>query len=225
MGSMIQISRRDGATLPAYEALPAGVDRAPGVVVVQEWWGLNQQIKGTADKLASEGYRAVVPDLFRGKLTTNADEARHLMSNMDWDSAVQDLGGAMDHLHQGHPKSAVMGFCMGGALALIATGTYPELAAGAVFYGMPPEGKVDVTAIKVPLILHYAIHDDWCTPQVVGGLEFDLKKGKVNHELYLYEAHHAFMNDARPEVYDAHAAEQAWRRTMAFINQYLHAVE
>ncbi|HYE77392.1 MAG TPA: dienelactone hydrolase family protein [bacterium] len=221
MGSMVQFNRTDGQPVPAYEAR-ATADKAPGVVVIQEWWGLNDQIRGVADRLAAVGYHAVVPDLYRGKVTTSGDEASHLMSHLDWDVAVQDIGAGAQYLKGTNPKAGIMGFCTGGALALMAAGAYPDLSAGVVFYGIPPEGKVNYREIKVPLLLHYATHDGWCNPDAVSALEFELKSGKVNYDLYRYDAQHAFMNDRRPEVYNEEAANTAWQRTIAFINQHLH---
>jgi carboxymethylenebutenolidase len=121
MGEMIQFKRPDGKTCPGYLAPPKAGSSAPGFVVIQEWWGLNDQIKKTADRLAEAGYRALVPDFYRDKVTTAADEANHLMTNLNFpDAAGQDIRGAVQYLKQSSKKVTVGGFCMGGALTILA---------------------------------------------------------------------------------------------------------
>src|SRR5258707_1775563 len=160
MGKMIDFKRPDGQSVQGYLAEPPRVN-APGIVVIQEWWGLNDQIKGVADKLAAAGYRALVPDLYRGKLALQAHEAEHLMKGLNFgDAAGQDVGGAVNYLKaSGSPKVAVTGFCMGGALALLAAVNLTELDAAIVWYGVPPREYVDASKIKIPLLVHWAIRD------------------------------------------------------------------
>ena len=217
---MMEFKRPDGKTCGGYLAEPKAGASAPGVVVIQEWWGVNAQIKKTADRFAEAGYRALVPDLYRGKVATAAEEANHLMSNLNFpDAASQDVRGAVQHLKQSSKKVAVGGFCMGGAVTLLASLFVPELDAGAVFYGIPP---VDVNMFKgaaKPLILHFANTDDWCTPAKVTELEGVLRESRSAFELYRYNAQHAFMNEARPEVYDAASAKAAWDRTITFFGR------
>jgi carboxymethylenebutenolidase len=224
MGQMIQIRRRDGKTCPAYasfEEAPAG---APALVVIQEWWGLNEQIQRTADRFARAGYRVIVPDLFRGKLAADADEAGHLMSSLDFiDAADQDIAGAVEHLRRESSRCGVAGFCMGGALTLLAAARVQGVDAGACFYGIPPEEAADLSQISTPLILHFAQHDDWCTPARVDKLEATIGGARSRFELYRYDAQHAFMNEARPEVYDAQCALLAWDRTLRFFERTLGA--
>ncbi len=221
MGDMIQWSRPDGEKCPGYLALPAAGKNAPGFVMIQEWWGLNGQIKNSADRLAEAGYRVLVPDLFRGKLTTDHDEASHMMSTLNFaDAAEQDIRGAVQHLKEHAPtKVAAGGFCMGGALTILSALRIPELDAGACFYGIPPKQAGDPANIKIPMIFHFADTDDWCTPALIGDLEASLKAGGVDYELFHYAAQHAFMNENRPEVYDAEAAKLAWERTLAFLKR------
>src|SRR5438876_1899680 len=128
MGEMIQVRRPDGKTCPAYLVAPKTAN-APGFVCIQEYWGLNDQIKKTADRFAEAGYRALVPDLYRGKVAKAADEAAHMMSNLNFpDAAEQDIRGALQHLKQRSKKKvAVGGFCMGGALTLLAALRVPEM--------------------------------------------------------------------------------------------------
>ena len=221
MGEMIRFTRPDGKDCPAYLAAPNGSD-APGVIVVQEWWGLNPQIKATADRLAAAGYRALVPDLYRGKLATSRDEAGHMMSSLNFvDAAEQDVRGAAQYLKATSGKVAVTGFCMGGALTIIAAVRVPEVDAGACFYGIPPAAVADPKDIAIPMIFHFANTDDWCTPKAVDGLEASLRGSKSPHTVHRYDAEHAFMNEARPEVYDAAAAKLAWERTLEFFRKAL----
>ncbi len=224
MGEMIEYKRPDGKSCSGYLATPKAGSGAPGFVVVQEWWGLNSQIKKTADRLADAGYRALVPDLYRGKVASGAQEANHLMSNLNFpDAAGQDIRGAAQYLKQSSRSVAVGGFCMGGALTLLAALHVPEVDAGAVFYGIPPIPAESFKNISIPLILHYANTDEWCTPEKVNEVEAALKQSKSQFELYRYNAQHAFMNEARPEVYDAAAAKTAWERTLAFLKKHLPA--
>ncbi|MCA9625352.1 MAG: dienelactone hydrolase family protein, partial [Myxococcales bacterium] len=212
MSDLVNVTRPDGKTCPAYVKQPEGAAKG-GVVVIQEWWGLNDQIKKTADRVAAQGYVAVVPDLYRGKIAKDADEANHSMQNLDFgDAANQDVRGAIQYLKaQGVGKVAVMGFCMGGALTILSAVHVEEVDAGICFYGIPPAEFADPATIEVPMQLHFATDDDWCNAAAVSALEAKLKEGGVDHELFRYEGtQHAFMNEARPEVHDAAAAELAY---------------
>ena len=221
-GKMIEIARPDGATLPAYLVTPESGDRAPSVVVIQEWWGLNDQMKATADRLAQAGYRALVPDLYRGKIAADGDEANHLMTGLDWGQACsQDIKGAVAYLQASGSKVAVLGFCMGGALTILSAVHLPEINAAVCFYGIPPADAADPGKIGAPFLAHFAVHDDWCTPAAVNGLEATLKAAEVPHTIYRYDAKHAFFNEARPEVYDPESAEQAWQRSLDFLAAHL----
>ena len=223
MGEMTQYKRPDRKSCSGYLATPKAGAGAPGFVVIQEWWGLNDQIKTTAERLSGAGYRALVPDLFRGKVATSAQEANHMMGNLNFpDAAGQDIRGAAQYLKQSSTSVVVGGFCMGGALTLLAAALrVPEMDAGAVFYGIPPVDAAMLKGIVVPLILHFGNIDDWCTLAKVNELEATLKESKSKFELYRYDAKHAFMNEARPEVYDAASAKSAWDRTLAFLKSVL----
>ena len=222
MGEMIQFKRPDGKTCPGYLPTPKAGASAPGFVCIQEWWGLNEQIKKTADRLADAGYRALVPDLYRGKVAKGSDEANHMMANLNFpDAAGQDIRGAVQHLKQSSKKVVVGGFCMGGALTILAAARVPEMDAGACFYGIPDLPPAELKKIKIPLICHFANNDGWCTPAKVNELEATLKQSKSQFELYRYDAQHAFMNEARPEVYDAASAKLAWDRTLKFLQKAL----
>lgn len=219
---MIQFNRPDGKTCAGYLAASKTGSSALGFVVIQEWWGLNDQIKKTADRLAEAGYRALVPDLYHGKVATAADEANHLMANLDFpDAAGQDIRGAVQYLKQSSKKVAVGGFCLGGALTILSALRVPEMDAGACFYGIPSVDAAELAKIKVPLTCHFANRDDWCTPAKVNDLEAALKLSKSSFELYRYDAQHAFMNESRPQVYDPSSAKLAWDRTLAFLKKAL----
>ena len=224
---MITFKRPDGKDCSAYYVEPPSGDRSPAVVVIQEWWGLNDQIKGEAQRLASAGYRALVPDLYRGKLGLDAKEAEHLMSTLDFgDAATQDIRGAVQHLNQTGSKVAVMGFCMGGALTVLAAVNVPEADAFVTWYGYPPLEYVDATKIKAPLLGHWSLNDVYFPIQQVNALEDKLKTANVQNEFYRYDAKHAFANQmnknpSAPIAYDATAAEAAWARTMTFLNKSL----
>jgi carboxymethylenebutenolidase len=222
VSEMIQFQRPDGKTCPGYLAAPKAGAGAPGFVCIQEWWGLNEQIKKTADRLAEAGYRALVPDLYRGKIAKTASEASHSMSNLNFpDAAGQDIRGAVQFLKQPAKKVAVGGFCMGGALTILAAARVPEMDAGACFYGIPDLPAAEMEKIKTPLTCHFATHDDWITPAKVAALEAALKKSHAKFEIYSYDAKHGFMNEARPEVYDAASAKLAWERMLAFLKPIL----
>lgn len=222
MGETIQFKRPDGKICYGYIASPKVSSGAPGFVCIQEWWGLNDQIKKTADRLAEAGYRALVPDLYRGKVAKAADEASHLMTNLNFpDAAEQDIRGAVQFLKQSSKKVAVGGFCMGGALTILAAARVPEMDAGACFYGIPNLSTAEIMKIKVPLTCHFANQDGHWTPAKVNDFEAALKQSKSQFEIYRYDAQHAFMNESRPEVYDATSAKLAWDRTLKFLKNAL----
>ena len=215
MGTMIEFARPDGVRTKGYLAT-AGQGR-PGVVVIQEWWGLNDQICGVADRFARAGYNALAPDLYKGRLTAEPDEANHLMSGLDFADATQQyLRGAAQHVKNQSSKLAVMGFCMGGALTIAAAVHVPDFAAGVCFYGIPSKAFADPARIPVPIQGHLANKDDWCTPAAVDDLEQLLKSAGVEHEIYRYDAAHAFANE-RSAAYDVACANLAWDRMSAFL--------
>lgn len=222
MGETIQFACPNGQQASGYLAVPAQGQAAPGVVVIQEWWGLNSQIKKVADRFASQGYRALVPDLYHGRLAATPDEATHLMEGLDWGNAtLQDVRGAVQHLKSGGGKVAVLGFCMGGALTLIAAAKVPEVDAAVCYYGIPPAEAADPGQVRIPFQAHFANQDGWCTPAAVDDLDAKLRDAGTTYELYRYEAQHAFFNEERPDVYDAQAAGQSWQRSLAFLKAHL----
>jgi carboxymethylenebutenolidase len=221
--------RPDGKTLNGYLAEPKAGKNAPGVVVIQEWWGLNDQIRGVADKLAGAGYRALVPDLYRGKSALEAKEAEHLMNGLNFaDAASQDVRGAVQYLKStGSKKAGVTGFCMGGALTLLAAVNAPEADAAVAWYGFPPLEYVDASKIKAPLMGHWATQDQFFPIGKVDELEKKLRAANVKFEFHRYDAKHAFANETAdskglpPLKHDPKAAEQAWKRTLDFFAKNL----
>ena len=229
MGQTVSFQRPDGQTVQAYLAEPASPQGAPGVVVIQEWWGLNDQIRGVADRYAEQGYRALVPDLYRGKSTVEAAEAEHLMGNLDFgDAAGQDVRGAVQYLKRsGSGKAGVTGFCMGGALTLLAACNVPELDAACTWYGYPPLEFVDAAKIKAPLMGHWATDDAAFAIAGVDTLEGMLRAAGVGYQFFRYDCKHAFANETADSKnlpflkYDRQAAELAWQRTMEFFGRHL----
>ena len=228
---MIEFKRPDGQTVKGYLAEPVDKATAPGVVVIQEWWGLDDEVKAVADRLAKAGYRALVPDLYRGKLAIEANEAEHLMGDLNFgDAAGQDIRGAVQYLKAtGSAKVAVTGFCMGGALTILAACNVPELDASIVWYGNPPLEYVNADAISKPMLGHWAMHDEFFPIAGVDQLEQKLKQAGVDYEFHRYDTKHAFANpksDARglaPLKYNAEAAQLAWERTLNFLQKNINS--
>ena len=226
---MIEYKRPDGQSVNGYLVEPADQSHAPGVVVIQEWWGLDSEVKAVADRLAKSGYRALIPDLYRGKLALEAKEAEHLMGDLNFgDAAGQDIRGAVQYLKAtGSKKVAVTGFCMGGALTVLSACHVPELDGTVVWYGYPPLDYVDAKAITKPMMAHWASHDDFFAISGVDQLDTKLTEANIQHEFYRYDAKHAFANpkaDSRgmpPLQYNEAAANLAWERTMAFLKKNL----
>ena len=229
MGKMVEFKRPDGQSVQGYLAEPANAAGAPGIVVIQEWWGLNAQIKGVADRYAEAGFVALVPDLYRGRSTVEAAEAEHLMTNLNFgDAAGQDVRGAVQYLKARGTKVGVSGYCMGGALTLLAAVFVPEADAGVVFYGYPPLEYIDASKIKIPLMAHWALHDAPFPIAKVDDLEKMLSAAGVNHEFHRYDAMHAFANETQVGAnrlpiteYKPEAAATAWDRTLYFWAKHL----
>ena len=229
MGTEVSFTRPDSKTLEGYLAEPGNADSAPAVVVIQEWWGVNDQIRGTADRLAAAGYRALVPDLYRGKSTVEAEEAHHLMSGLNFgDAASQDVRGAVQFMKARSKKVGITGFCMGGALTLLAMGTAPEIDAGVVWYGCPPLEYIDATKIKAPLQAHWGTQDEFFPIATIDKLQTKLSEAGVSYDFHRYLAHHAFANETAvgprripATQYDPVWSQQAWDRTFRFFGRQL----
>jgi carboxymethylenebutenolidase len=222
MGEMVEF-KSNGGTCTGYLAGTSG----PGVVVIQEWWGLNDHIKDIADRFAAEGFVALAPDLYHGEITTEPDAAGKLLMSMNLTTAGKDLSGAVDYLQArtGHTKVGVTGFCMGGGLALMVACLRPDaVAAAAPFYGgMRPDTVIEWDNLAAVVEGHYAETDrGTAAPEAVKELEATLRAKGKDATFHVYPGtHHAFFNDTRAEVYNAEAAQTSWNRTLALFRAQL----
>ena len=223
MKKRITFKRPDGQEASGYYVSAAGT--APGLVVVQEWWGLNDQIKGICDRLGAAGFNVIAPDFYAGRVVPYHDResANKEMTSLNFIEATDQIvrGAAQKLKADGAAKVGITGFCMGGAMTILGAARVPELSAGVCFYGLPPAAAAGPADVKIPIEGHFALHDDWCTPQAVMEFAAGLAKAHKPAEFFSYEAHHGFMNEARPDVHQAKAAEQAWGRTLAFFKKHL----
>jgi carboxymethylenebutenolidase len=226
---MVQFDRPDGKSLQGYLVEPAQAQGAPAILVIQEWWGLNAQICAVAQRLANAGYRALVPDLYRGQSTVEAEEAHHLMDGLDFaDAASQDIAGAVKFLKTRSAKVGVTGFCMGGAVTLLALMHSQDIDAAVVWYGCPPLEYLDASRIRVPLMGHWGTQDQSFTPAKIDALEEKLRQAQVPYEFHRYLAYHAFANETAvgpgripATQYDPVWAQQAWDRSLRFFGRTL----
>jgi len=216
----------NGQQAEGYLAMPAS-GKGAGIVVIQEWWGLNENIKGIADRLAAEGYRALAPDLYHGKETAEPDDAMKLMMAMNRDQAAKDMSGAYDHLkaHEaGTGKVGSIGWCMGGGLSLYLA-TQRPVDACVVFYGVLP-APPDVTKLAGPVLGHYAANDGYLSVDSVRSLEKQINDAGKSAEFHIYEnTQHGFFNDSEQSkkggVHAPEAAQHAWERTIGFYKKNL----
>jgi carboxymethylenebutenolidase len=199
---------------------PDTKEKTGGVVLVQEYWGLNDHVRDIGKRLAAQGFRVLAPDLYHGKVTKSAEEAGKIMGSLDWPKALGEIVAAATHLRDhesSNGKVAVMGFCMGGALTFAAATNIPWLAAAVPFYGVPGEQLADYTKEKAPILAHFAKNDQWATVDKAKAIQSKVP----SMELHVYDAQHAFFNDTRPEVYSPNDAKTAWERSIAFLKQHL----
>jgi carboxymethylenebutenolidase len=220
----------NGSTASGYLATPPG-GAGPGVMVIQEWWGLVPQIKRVCDKLAAEGFVALAPDLYHGESAshTEMDKAGQLMSSLPADRAVRDMAGAIDFLLSNDAvrgdSVGVVGFCMGGALSLmIAAQQGSRIGAAVAYYGTPPPDRApDWSGLAAPVLIHVAEADSFFPVEAFHELEASLKKIGKDVTSYVYPGTgHAFANeDNALGTYDPEAARLAWERTVEFLRKHL----
>lgn len=224
-GEMVEFSS-NGGTASGYLATPES-GKGPGVIVIQEWWGLVPHIKEVCDRFAAEGFVALAPDLYHGKSTTSPDEAGKLMMALRIDEAEKDLRGAaqflLNHDAATGNKVGTVGFCMGGALSLYAATKNSQVGACVIFYGGHPNVKPDLVNLQAPVLGLYAERDGFVTPESVRQLERQLKELGKSAEIHSYpDADHGFFNDGRAEVYNEAAATDAWQRVLKFLSEHLN---
>jgi carboxymethylenebutenolidase len=221
-GKMVEFPA-NGTKTSGYLATPAS-GKGPGVLVIQEWWGLVRHVKNVADRFAAEGFTALAPDLYHGKTASEPDEAGKLFMALNIAQAEKDLRGAASYLagQSSTGKLGVVGFCMGGQLALFAATLNPAIGACVNFYGVHPNVKPDYAKLAAPVLGLFAEKDSFVTPQVAREVDAAIKKAGKQSEIRIYPGvDHAFFNDERADVYDKAAAEDAWQRTLAFFRQHL----
>jgi carboxymethylenebutenolidase len=203
---------------------PAGTGKVGAVVVLQEWHGLNDQMRGKVDRFAHEGYLAACPDLYHGKVADNDQDAATLMGGLDWQRAVADIGETVSFLKaqaRSNGKVAVLGFCMGGALTLAAARHLSGLACAVPFYGVPQLPIEEYGKIKTPISAHFAKNDEWAKASIAEDIQKHVRAGGGSMDLYVYDAGHAFMRETDPSKYDAPSAKLAWERALAFLKSHL----
>jgi carboxymethylenebutenolidase len=216
----LSLNPANGATT-AYVAHPDG-EAAAVVILIQEWWGINDHIRDIAGRYANEGYICVAPDLYRGKLTKDSTEAAKLMQALAIEDGLGIIQAAISETKRTHnvQKFGITGYCMGGTFALRAACEISELAAAAPFYGDIPEEDV-LKKLKVPTLFIAGKLDAWINPEKVNGLIEAARKYDLPVEVVSYDADHAFFNDTRPQVYDADAAADAWKRVLDLFRKHL----
>ncbi|KAH7533075.1 hypothetical protein FEM48_Zijuj04G0091900 [Ziziphus jujuba var. spinosa] len=232
----IQIQRDD----TAFDAYVIGKEDAPGIVVLQEWWGVDFEIKNHAIKISqlNPGFKALIPDLYRGKVGLDVAEAQHLMDGLDWQGAVKDIRASVNWLKEnGSKKVGVTGFCMGGALSIASSVLVPEVDAVVAFYGVPSSQLADPTQAKVPVQAHFGELDSFVgfsDVTAAKSLEEKLKAAGIPYEIHIYAGNgHAFMNRSPEGVKrrkgmglpdeDEAAVELAWSRFQSWMTSYLSA--
>jgi carboxymethylenebutenolidase len=221
-GKMVEFPA-NGTKTAAYLATPAS-GQGPGVIVIQEWWGLVQHIKNVADRFAAEGFTALAPDLYHGQTASEPDGAGKLFMALNIAQAEKDLRGAATYLagQSSTAKLGAVGFCMGGQLALFAATLNPSVGACVNFYGIHPNVKPDYARLSGPVLGLFAEKDGFVTPQVAKDVDAAIKKAGKSSEIHIYPGvDHGFFNDDRADVYNKDAAADAWRRTLALFRQQL----
>lgn len=226
MGQEIEFPA-NGRKAAGYLATPSQ-GTGPGLIVIQEWWGLVDHIKDVCDRFAAEGFVALAPDLYHGEVTRSPSEAGKLLMALNIAKAGEDIKGAAVALGQRPDvqtdRVGVLGFCMGGQLALYAAMEQPQLIAAAVdFYGVHPNVRIDPARLKVPLLAHFAKRDNSVKEKEARALVRKIQTAGGRVEAHYYEADHAFFNDTRPTVFHKESAALAWGRTISFLKQHLTA--
>ncbi|HXI62087.1 MAG TPA: dienelactone hydrolase family protein [Pyrinomonadaceae bacterium] len=216
----LNLATSSGATTAYVTRPPEPVSVA--VILIQEYWGINDHIRDLAGRYANEGYLCVAPDLYRGRVAADSKEAATLMQGLPIKDGLDIIRKAMDAAKETYQieSFAITGYCMGGTFALRAACEFPELKAVAPFYGDIPEEDV-LKKLRAPTLFIAGQRDAWINPEKVDGLKEVAKKYDLPVQVVSYDADHAFFNDTRPQVYDADAAADAWKRVLAHFKEYL----
>jgi carboxymethylenebutenolidase len=206
----------------AYVALPKGEESGKVVIIIHEWWGLNDHIKDIANRYANQGFTAIAPDLFRGKIAKNPQEAGELMNALELEDGLDTIKNTIATVQEKYNALhiGITGFCMGGTYALQAICHLEGLNAAAPFYGDIPD-EATLQNMKAPVLFVSGTKDKWINPERVRELELNAKNNMLPVESIKYDADHAFFNNTRPEVFDAEAAKDAWSKVIAFFNENL----
>jgi carboxymethylenebutenolidase len=221
-GKMVEFPS-NGHTAKGYLATPTS-GKGPGVIVIQEWWGLVGHIKSVADRFAAAGFSALAPDLYHGQTASEPDAAGKLFMALNVAQAEKDLRGAAKFLatQSSTAKIGAVGFCMGGQLALFAGCTNPSVGPVVDFYGIHPNVKPDYSKLSGPVLGLFAEKDAFVTPQTARQVEADIKKAGKTVDIHIYPGvDHGFFNDERADVYNKASAEDAWRRTLDLFKKTL----
>ncbi|MEE2776385.1 MAG: dienelactone hydrolase family protein [Acidobacteriota bacterium] len=222
-GEMIEYAS-NGDSAHAYLATPESAS-GPGVIVLQEWWGLVEHIKEIADRFAQQGFVALAPDLYHGESTDHPDDAGRMMMALNIERTEKDLRGAIEALaardETRGTKVGTVGFCMGGQLSLYAACKNPAVGACVDYYGIHPAVSLDFVGLEAPVLGFFGETDAFVTPEAAQQLEADLVAADKRVEIHVYPAGHAFFNDSRPDAYDEHFAEESWERMIAFYREHL----
>jgi len=210
--------------LMGYLARPDDEATHPAVIVIQEWWGLNENIKDIAQRFANEGFVALAPDLYHGQVVSEPDAARSLAISLDRDAAVQEIQSAIDYLQSqsyvSPSKVGTVGFCMGGWLSLQTAVDEVDVGAGVAFYGRPLTAD-DVTKLQAPIMGNYGSLDGGISVASVEAMEGALNDAGVENDIKIFDgANHAFFNDTRPS-YHEEASKEAWERTLSWFRKHL----
>ncbi|HLG05403.1 MAG TPA: dienelactone hydrolase family protein [Gemmatimonadales bacterium] len=224
MGEIVRFAV-NGGTGSGYLAVPGG-GGGPGVLVIQEWWGLVDHIKDVCDRFAAQGFVALAPDLYHGVVTKSPDEAGKMFMALNIAKAGVELRAAADALlarpEVTAPQVGAVGFCMGGQLALFAGVEYPDRIGAVVdFYGIHPHVRIDPARVRVPVLAHFGKRDASVKEADAKALVKKIQTAGGSIEAHYYDADHAFFNDTRPTVYDRGCATSAWTRTLVFLGNQL----
>jgi carboxymethylenebutenolidase len=216
----------NGDTATGYLAVPES-GSGPGLIVLQEWWGMDDSVKRYADRFADAGFFALAPDLYHGETTEQPDEAQQKMMAMNMDRTVKDMRGAVDFLEQqdgfeGDGVGAV-GFCLGGGLAVWAGAEHPDVKAVVTYYYVMPHGKPDFSKVQAPVLGHFGTADDFVPVEDAKALEKELNDAGTDASFEFYDgAGHAFANDHnRLGTYDEEKSDSAWQKTVDFFKRHL----